>query len=106
VKPEIYKLKHTLKARVSVRIKFKFKRLFLLLGVTQRMRMTYESKLKSILSKETLERENRENKSNGNRASGHDDLFYQGSVLKNLVPVEEATKARSIPTIFLSQTVT
>jgi hypothetical protein len=32
-KPEIYKLKHTLKARVSVRIKFKSERLFLLLGV-------------------------------------------------------------------------
>jgi hypothetical protein len=39
-------------------------------------------------------------------ASEHDDLFYRGSVLKNLVPVEEATKAGSIPTLFLSQTVT
>jgi hypothetical protein len=38
--------------------------------------------------------------------SGHDDLFYRGSVPKNLVPVEEATKAGSIPTLFLSQTVT
>jgi hypothetical protein len=33
-------------------------------------------------------------------------LFYQGSVLKNLVHVEEAIKAGSIPTISLSQTVT
>jgi hypothetical protein len=70
------------------------------------MWMTYGSKLKSILSKETLERENREIKSNGNQASGHDDLFYRGSVPKNLVPVEEATKAGSIPTLSLSQTVT
>jgi hypothetical protein len=38
--------------------------------------------------------------------SEHSDLFYQGLVPKNLVPVEEATKARSISTISLSQTVT
>jgi hypothetical protein len=34
------------------------------------------------------------------------DLFYRGSVPKNLVPVDEATKAGSIPTLSLSQTVT
>jgi hypothetical protein len=39
------------------------------------------------------------------KASGHDDLFYRGLVLKNLVPVEEATKAGSISTLSLSQTV-
>jgi hypothetical protein len=33
--------------------------------------------------------------------SEHGDLFYRGSVPKNLVPVEEATKAGSIPTISL-----
>jgi hypothetical protein len=38
--------------------------------------------------------------------SEHCDLFYRGSVPKNLVPVEEATKAGSISTISLSQTVT
>jgi hypothetical protein len=62
VKPKIYKHKHTLKVGVSVRIKFKSERLFLLLGVAQRMQMTYGSKLKSILSKETLERGKRANK--------------------------------------------
>jgi hypothetical protein len=36
----------------------------------------------------------------------HGDLFYRGSIPKNLVPVEEATKAGSIPTLFLSQSVT
>jgi hypothetical protein len=36
---------------VSVRIKFKSERLFLLLGVAQRMHMTYGSKLKSILAR-------------------------------------------------------
>jgi hypothetical protein len=36
----------------------------------------------------------------------HDDFFYRGSVLKNLVPVEEATKAGSISTLSLSQSVT
>jgi hypothetical protein len=33
-------------------------------------------------------------------------LFYQGSVPKNLVPVEEVTKTGSISTLSLSQTVT
>jgi hypothetical protein len=36
------------------------------------------------------------------KASRHNDLFYRGSVPKNLVPVEEATKAGSIPTLSLS----
>jgi hypothetical protein len=35
----------------------------------------------------------------------HDDLFYRGSVLAILLPVEEATKAGSISTLSLSQTV-
>jgi hypothetical protein len=34
--------------------------------------------------------------------SRHDDLFYRGSVPKNLVPVEEATKVESISTLYLS----
>jgi hypothetical protein len=34
--------------------------------------------------------------------SGHGDLFYRASVPKNLVPVEEATKAGSISTLSLS----
>jgi hypothetical protein len=33
------------------------------------------------------------------------DLFYRGSVLANLLPVEEATKARSLSTLTLSQTI-
>jgi hypothetical protein len=36
----------------------------------------------------------------------HDDLFYRGSVPKNLVPVEEATKVGSISTLSLSRSVT
>jgi hypothetical protein len=36
----------------------------------------------------------------------HGDLFYRGSVLKNLVPVEVATKTGSLSTLSLSQTVT
>jgi hypothetical protein len=38
----------------------------------------------------------RGNKSNGNKANKHGDLFYRGSVPKNLVPVEEVTKTGSI----------
>jgi hypothetical protein len=33
-------------------------------------------------------------------------LFYRGSVPKNLVPIEEATKAGSISTLSLSESVT
>jgi hypothetical protein len=36
------------------------------------------------------------------KASRHDDLFYQGSVPKNLVLVEEATKVGSISTLSFS----
>jgi hypothetical protein len=41
-----------------------------------------------------------------NKASEHDDLFYRGSVLKNLVPVEVVTKTGSLSTLSLSQMVT
>ena len=34
--------------------------------------------------------------------SERDDLFYRGSVPKNLIPVEEATKVGSISTLSLS----
>jgi hypothetical protein len=55
-------------------------------------------------SKETLER----GKTNQTRfkVSEHDDLFYQGSVPKNLVLVEVVTKTGSISTLSPSQTVT
>jgi hypothetical protein len=33
------------------------------------------------------------------------DLFYRGSVLANLLPVEVVTKTRSLSTLSLSQTV-
>jgi hypothetical protein len=36
----------------------------------------------------------------------HDDLFYRGSVLANLLPVEAVTKTGSLSTLSLSQTVT
>jgi hypothetical protein len=75
VKPEIYKLKHTLKPRVSVRIKFK----------SEEGGKTNQTRIK---------------------VSEHDDLFYQGLVPKNLVPVEEVTKTGSISTLSLSQMVT
>jgi hypothetical protein len=67
------------------------------------MRMTYESQHKSKLSKETLERGKNQTRI---KASEHNDLFYRGSVLKNLVPVEEVTKTGSISTLSLSQMVT
>jgi hypothetical protein len=41
-----------------------------------------------------------------NKLDEHGDLFYQGSVLKNLVPIEVVTKVGSISTLSLSQTVT
>jgi hypothetical protein len=35
----------------------------------------------------------------------HDDLFYRGSVLANLLPIEVVTKTGSLSTLSLSQTV-
>jgi hypothetical protein len=75
VESEIYKLKHTLQARVSVRNEF-------------------ESKREGKTNRPT------------NKVDEHSDLFYRGSVLKNIVPVEVVTKIGSLSTIFLSQTVT
>jgi hypothetical protein len=40
------------------------------------------------------------------KADEHGDLFYRGSVLKNLVPVKVVTKTGSLSTISLFQTVT
>ena len=40
-----------------------------------------------------------ENKSQANNEVRHADLFYRGSVLSNLLPVEEATKAGSLSTL-------
>jgi hypothetical protein len=40
------------------------------------------------------------------RRMKHGDLFYRGSVLKNLVPVEVVTKTGSLSTLSLSQKVT
>jgi hypothetical protein len=50
----------------------------------------------------------REGKTNQprNKSDGHDDLFYRGSVLKNLVPIEVVTKTESLSTLSLSQTIT
>jgi hypothetical protein len=51
-------------------------------------------------------RERKEGKQIKSRStSEHCDLFYRGLVPKNQVPVEEATKAESIPTLSLSQSV-
>jgi hypothetical protein len=41
-----------------------------------------------------------------NQVNEHGDLFYRGSVLKNLVPIEVVTKTGSLSTLSLSQTVT
>ena len=70
------------------------------------MRMTFGSKLKSILARKLQREERGQTNQVKNNASEHDDLFYRGSVSKSLVPVEEATKAGSIPTLSLFQTVT
>ena len=47
----------------------------------------------------------RENKSQANNEVRHEDLFYRGSVLSNLLPVEVVTKTGSLSTLSLSKTV-
>jgi hypothetical protein len=54
------------------------------------------------MSKGTLERGMRGNKSGEDQYKWTQWFVYRGSVLKNLVPVEEATKAGSISTLSLS----
>jgi hypothetical protein len=55
------------------------------------------------MSKGTFrERKERETNQVEINTNEHGDLFYRGSVPTNLVPVEEATKAGSIPTLSLS----
>jgi hypothetical protein len=66
----------------------------------------FGSQHKSICAREFLERREGMNKSNGDQHKCTRRFVYLGSVPKNLVSVEVATKARSIPTIFLSQSVT
>ena len=47
----------------------------------------------------------RENKLQATNEVRHEDLFYRGSVLANLLPVEVVTKTGSLSTLSLSQTV-
>jgi hypothetical protein len=53
----------------------------------------------SVSNKEVSPRERAQNKSQANKQVRHGDLFYRGSVLANLLPVEEATKAGSLSTL-------
>jgi hypothetical protein len=53
----------------------------------------------SVSNKEMSLRERAQNKSQANEQVRHGDLFYRGSVLANLLPVEEATKAGSLSTL-------
>jgi hypothetical protein len=53
----------------------------------------------SVSNKEMSPRERSQNKSQANKQVRHADLFYRGSVLANLLPVEEATKAGSLSTL-------
>jgi hypothetical protein len=64
--------------------------------------------LQAGVSVRTNIKSRREGKTNQprNKADEHGDLFYRGSVLKNLVPVEVVTKTGSLSTLSLSQTVT
>jgi hypothetical protein len=52
----------------------------------------------SVRNKNESAREG-ENKLRANNEVRHVDLFYRGSVLSNLLPVEEATKAGSLSTL-------
>jgi hypothetical protein len=46
------------------------------------------------------------NKSKAMSTTDMGDLFYRGSVLENLIPVEESTKDRSFSTLSLSPPIT
>jgi hypothetical protein len=54
-------------------------------------------------ARELREKENKQIKSNEHKRHG---LFYRGSVLENLIPVEESTKDGSFSTLSLSSPIT
>jgi hypothetical protein len=68
--------------------------------------MSFGSKLKSILARKCYREEIGKTNQMEINTSEHGNLFYRGSVPKNLVPVEEATKTGSISTLSRSQTAT
>jgi hypothetical protein len=72
------------------------------------LKFTTLNTLQAEVSVGTNVKSRREGKTNQqrNNADEHGDLFYQGSVLKNLVPVDVVTKTGSLSTLSLSQTVT
>jgi hypothetical protein len=78
-------------------------------GVDRRkLKFTTSNTIQAGVSVRTNVKSGREGKTNQprNKADEHGDLFYRGSVLKNLVPVEVVTKTGSLSTLSLSQTVT
>jgi hypothetical protein len=60
----------------------------------------------SVRNMNESERERAKNKSRAKQRVRHKDLFYRGSVLANLLPIEVVTKTGSLSTLSLSQTVT
>jgi hypothetical protein len=72
------------------------------------LKFTTINTLQAGVSIRTNVKSGKEEKTNQprNNADEHSDLFYRGSVLKNLVPVEVVTKTGSLSTLSLSQTVT
>jgi hypothetical protein len=74
----------------------------------RKLKFTTLNTLQAGVSVRTNVKSGREGKTNQprNKANGHGDLFYRGSVLNNLVPVEVVTKTGSLSTLSLSQTVT
>jgi hypothetical protein len=74
----------------------------------QKLKFTTLNTLQVKVSIRANVKSGKEEKTNQPRskADEHNDLFYRGSVLKNLVPIEVVTKTGSLSTLSLSQTVT
>jgi hypothetical protein len=74
----------------------------------RKLKFTTLNTLEAGVSVRTNVKSGRDGKTNQPRdkADGHGDLFYRGSVLKNLVPIEVVTKIGSLSTFSLSQTIT
>jgi hypothetical protein len=73
----------------------------------QKQKFTTLNTLQARVSVRTTVKSRREGENQPrNKADGHYDLFYRGSVLKNLVPVKVVTKTGSLSALSPSQTVT
>jgi hypothetical protein len=107
---KIINFEHALHLRLGLEInnyEFGVRKIVLLAKSCSINANNFGNQLKTMSKRTFSERGEGRNKSNGKDQHGWTQRFVsRGSVPKNILPVEEATKAGSIPILSLSQSVT